>query len=106
MNMYACPVTLLCVALPSVTRVGVGVGVCRREPKLFGAIEAVVRYAGASRRAGDLYAGRSILSKARNAFKGLQVSRTGEEGHQPAVATLVVSVPVFMRRAVRSYMFS
>lgn len=49
-----------------------------REPKLFSAIEAVVRYAGASRRAGDLYASRSILSKARNAFMGLQVCGSGD----------------------------
>lgn len=47
-----------------------------REPKLFSAVEAVIRYAGAARRAGDLYASRSILSKARNAFMGLQVRQT------------------------------
>ncbi|MEW5315729.1 MAG: hypothetical protein WDW38_007136 [Sanguina aurantia] len=58
-------------------------GVRDREPKLFGAIEAVVRYAGASRRAGDLYAGRSILSKARNAFKGLQGVENVYTQHTP-----------------------
>lgn len=44
-----------------------------REPRLYAAVEAVLRYGGASRRAGDLYGSRNLLSKARNVFKGLQV---------------------------------
>ncbi len=48
-----------------------------REPRLFSAVEAALRYGGAARRAGDLYGSRSLLLKARNVFKGLQVGRAG-----------------------------
>jgi vacuolar protein sorting-associated protein 45 len=44
-----------------------------REPKCYAAIEGALRAAGSVQRAGDLYATRSIMSKAKTIFKGLQV---------------------------------
>lgn len=47
-------------------------GVKERDPKLFAAVENVLQYAGSDKRAGDLYASRSLLGKAKTMFKGLQ----------------------------------
>ena len=40
-------------------------GVKERSPRLFSALEAVLMHAGGTKRAGDLYATRSALSRAR-----------------------------------------
>eukprot|EP00877_Chromochloris_zofingiensis_P007831 jgi/Chrzof1/3300/Cz12g20040.t1 len=42
------------------------------SPQLYAAAEGILKYAGAERRAGDLYGGGNILVKAKNVFKGLQ----------------------------------
>lgn len=50
---------------------------CRREPSLFAVMDAVLAYGGMAKRVGDLYASRSILSKARTMIQGLKVRRGG-----------------------------
>lgn len=47
-------------------------GVKDREPRLYSAVEAVLKWAGSDKRAGDLYANRSILHKVKALAKGLQ----------------------------------
>eukprot|EP00798_Chlamydomonas_sp_ICE-L_P025257 gene25257-10905_t len=61
------------------------------EPKLFAAVEAVLKYAGAAKRAGDLYGTRSIMNKARSMFKGLRDVENVYTQHTPLLtATLTM----------------
>ncbi|PNW80892.1 hypothetical protein CHLRE_07g333950v5 [Chlamydomonas reinhardtii] len=67
-------------------------GVREREPRLYAAVEAVLRYGGASRRAGDLYGSRNLLSKARNVFKGLQGVDNVYTQHTPLLTETVAAL--------------
>ncbi|KAG2488981.1 hypothetical protein HYH03_012422 [Edaphochlamys debaryana] len=67
-------------------------GVRDREPKLYAAVEGVLRYGGSARRAGDLYGGRNLLSKARNVFKGLQGVDNVYTQHTPLLTETVAAL--------------
>lgn len=54
--------------------------------RLLGAVGAVLGYAGADKRAGDLYGQRSLLGKARNLVKGLQGVDNVYTQHTPLLA--------------------
>lgn len=47
-------------------------GTREREPKMVAAVQKLLEYGGSDQRAGDLYAGRSLLSLVKNKVKGLQ----------------------------------
>lgn len=66
-------------------------GVRDRSPKLYDALELVLRYAGQAKRAGDLYATRSIMGRAKAVFKGLQGVDNVYTQHTPLLtATLTL----------------
>ncbi len=64
-------------------------GVRDREPRLYAAIEAVLRYAGSDKRAGDLYGSRNLLHKAKNLVKGLQGVDNVYTQHTPLLSDTV-----------------
>jgi vacuolar protein sorting-associated protein 45 len=61
-------------------------GVRERAPALFAAVQAVLSIAGESERAGDLYASRSMLSKALTMFRGLKGVENVYTQHTPLLA--------------------
>ncbi|KXZ43440.1 VPS33 protein [Gonium pectorale] len=67
-------------------------GVRDREPRLYAAAESILRYGGASRRAGDLYGSRNLLVKARNVFKGLQGIDNVYTQHTPLLCETVAAI--------------
>lgn len=67
-------------------------GVKDREPKTFGAIEAVLRVAGQQQRAGDLYATRSLVNKALTMFKGLQGVENVYTQHTPLITATLTNI--------------
>jgi vacuolar protein sorting-associated protein 45 len=64
-------------------------GVRDREPRLFAAVDAVLRYAGGERRAGDLYGSRNLLHKAKNLVRGLQGVDNVYTQHTPLLGETV-----------------
>ncbi|GFR51106.1 hypothetical protein Agub_g13436, partial [Astrephomene gubernaculifera] len=70
----------------------VSTGVRDREPRLYAAAEAVLRYGSSSRRAGDLYGSRNLLNKARNVFKGLQGVDNVYTQHTPLLSETVAEL--------------
>lgn len=63
----------------------------RRDPKLYAAVEVTLQHAGNAKRAGDLYASRSIASKVGTLFKGLKGVENVYTQHTPLLsATLAL----------------
>ncbi|KAG1681582.1 hypothetical protein FOA52_014090 [Chlamydomonas sp. UWO 241] len=64
----------------------VACGVRDRAPGLFSAVQAVLAIAGGSERAGDLYASRSMITKALTMFRGLKGVENVYTQHTPLLA--------------------
>mmetsp|Transcript_12637 Transcript_12637/g.27322 ORF Transcript_12637/g.27322 Transcript_12637/m.27322 type:complete len:611 (-) Transcript_12637:472-2304(-) len=67
-------------------------GVRDRDPKLFAALDAILKYGGEARRAGDLYASRSMLSKAIKVFKGVQGVENVYTQHTPLLTATLTAI--------------
>lgn len=64
-------------------------GIRDREPQLFAAVDLVLQHAGNAKRAGDLYASRSVLNKVSTMFRGLRGVENVYTQHTPLLtATL------------------
>ncbi|GAX73583.1 hypothetical protein CEUSTIGMA_g1034.t1 [Chlamydomonas eustigma] len=62
-------------------------GIKDKNPKLFSCVEAVLQYAGNSKRAGDLYASRTIMGRAMTMFKGMQDVKNVYTQHTPLLTS-------------------
>eukprot|EP00197_Chlamydomonas_leiostraca_P009713 CAMPEP_0202866444 /NCGR_PEP_ID=MMETSP1391-20130828/7558_1 /ASSEMBLY_ACC=CAM_ASM_000867 /TAXON_ID=1034604 /ORGANISM="Chlamydomonas leiostraca, Strain SAG 11-49" /LENGTH=607 /DNA_ID=CAMNT_0049546387 /DNA_START=64 /DNA_END=1887 /DNA_ORIENTATION=+ len=69
-----------------------GLGLRDREPRLYAGVDAVLRAAGQARRAGDLYASRSIMNKAKTMFKGLQGVDNVYTQHTPLLTATLTNL--------------